>query len=283
MLIREHQLGLADVDLGALDELAILRLFGDAQAHALAPCHRDPRATIRDIVDVAGNRLYPAYYRTHLLVPRDRPLHGWQLWDRVAIGVEVQSFGGMLLESRYSFDSAGASVLAGPRMEASSMFVLDGPERTLAAPAAGSVAELERLRKPPEAMVRYRAMQSFDPRGEPADTELRSATPLLRTIVAGRDVAPHHQVMFATWTRLLFEVEQHVWISARAQPWPESVYLLERELLYFGSCGAGAEIRMTASGAVTHDDEGRVIRFEGWSWSEAQGLLVHSRSRFAWP
>jgi hypothetical protein len=68
MLIENIELSMSHVGLGALNEYALMVLFGNAHSHSLV---QGVGITPDRIKDNQGLLLYPAYFMTHLKIPAD--------------------------------------------------------------------------------------------------------------------------------------------------------------------------------------------------------------------
>ena len=255
MLIESTELTLAHVGLGRLHECAALALFASAQAHALTA---NSGGTLADVRDAEGRPLYPGYYMTHLRVPPERTLGTHGVWDKLSVGVEVRCYGGVLLDSDYLLGSetelrahaAGQKVQVLPTMHASSMFVLqESPsrEQQLAKPRAGALAQLEAMKTPPASMERFRRARAegrFD--AEQGDGWL-TGEPALLPVVAGRDAAPGHNMMFAKFSELMGLAERS--FLSRQHGFPTALLdcltTLERETYYFANVSAGETVHIS--------------------------------------
>ena len=246
MLIEIVELTLSHLDLNCLTEPALMMLFGNAISHYLVAGRAN---NVHQITDRDGRLLYPGYFLTHLQVPPSRRLEEHRLWDQVAIGVDAASFGGIVVDSTYVLGKPGEIVRDAsqwdprklPSMHAGSIFVIEGREGDPqpGVPKADMVVEMSKLTKPPETLARFGQIESrsiFDL----ATPALRPSAPLSYPLLTGRDIAPGHAVMFATFNRLMDMGErmllaEHVWPS-----FPPALLnclsLLEREIFYLGNC-----------------------------------------------
>jgi probable biosynthetic protein (TIGR04098 family) len=266
VLSETFELTLCHVGLGSLSEPALLTLFADAQAHCLTA---GTDGTLREVVDAAGHLLYPAYYRTHLKVPPERLLDSFRLWDRVSVGVDLKSFGGMQLDGTYVLGHAGEvapdPVAWGsarlPAMRGSTLFVVDHRDREqqVSIPAAGRIATLEKLARPPAEMDLFRRARAlgarfFQPLDDPGPAALLAQrAPIRYPILPGRDVAAGreaayagHTLLFARFAEVMDEAERILLAEQVWPPFPRDLLrcrtVLERETYYFGTCGADQAI-----------------------------------------
>jgi probable biosynthetic protein (TIGR04098 family) len=252
MLIDNVELTLAHVGLGRLAEVPLLALFASAQAHHLTA---GTGHTLHDVTDAEGARLYPGYLWLHLRVPPGRPLERHRVWDSVSIGVDVKRYGRLLLESTYVLgapgeigDAADAWDLdAFPSMRAASMWVVDGaagPPRP-ASPRDGAIAALPPLSASPRAVEPFRKMRATGTFGRAPNAHANRA-PLRYPVRLGRDVAPDHNLMFATYVQVMEAAEETL---LREELWPAMPAqlllhrrLCEREIFFIDHTGPGEEI-----------------------------------------
>jgi probable biosynthetic protein (TIGR04098 family) len=258
VLIEESELTISRVGLGRLTEYAALTLFGDAQSHALTA---GTGGTLRDVVDARGAPLYPGYLWTHLTVPSHCRLERLQVWDRVAVEVEVRSWGPML-ESSYVLGTPAE--LARPRtersplvcMEAASIFVVDAraSEPQPSVPRKGTVAELPKLSGPPSALTLFRDARARGAIDPAFHGPLRPARPLAFPIVAGRDVAFGRHLVFAEFSRL-FDLAERELLSHHLRP-PihdaliDHLSVLDRQIAYVDNCAAGAVVDIDVAARI---------------------------------
>jgi probable biosynthetic protein (TIGR04098 family) len=265
MLIEDVELTYSHVGLGELGEVALVNLFAAALAHRLT-AGREVR--LPDVVDTAGQALYPAYYRTHVRVSPRHLLRSFRLWDRVAVGVAPQLFGGMLIEAEYQLGRPGE--IGGtpsdwrdsglPWMRGSNLFVVSGArgEPQVSRPRAGQLAELPKLAQEPDSMRHFRTARSggIDLAGIGGvgglGGLLATPEPLRYALLPGRDAAPGANAMFSKFVEIL-DAAEHGFLTA--QLWPplpvalaDSLTLLERELYFFANCGAHEEVLVTVEG-----------------------------------
>ena len=249
MLIEELELTLANVDLGTLTEHSAMVLFGIVASHAMT--EGTGRST-REIQDMSGTTLYPALYHSHLQVPSTHLLQGFQVWDRVGVGIDMRSFGGMFLEStsllgRKEEIPADVSTWGSvqlPRLRSNNLFILEDRrgESSPSAPRAGHVAKLPKLTAPPEAAARFSEVQVTGGKLDAFGGNLQLRSPLIYPLLTGRDLTPGHAMMFATFTKVMDWAErtlllQHVWPGC-PHVVVDSRAVLERETFYLGNAFA---------------------------------------------
>ncbi len=246
MLIDKVELTMNHIGLGELTELATMTLFGNTHSHDIT---RGTGGSISDIVDVSGAHLYPGYYWTHLRVPPNRLLGDFKVWDTINVGVDVRTFGGLLLNSTYVLgregelqaDSTQWNLDALPSMRAANTFYVDGieGEPKPSAPKAGTVAELPKQKETPASLSLFRQVRdraNIDPH---FDGKLTTSQPLQYQLILGRDLQPGHGIVFSRYVEISDVLErellsQHVW-----PPFSEALlgYLsvIERETYYFSN------------------------------------------------
>jgi probable biosynthetic protein (TIGR04098 family) len=261
VLTETVELNLRHLGLGDLDEFGALTLFADVHSHRIT---EGTGGCLSDIADTNDAPLYPAYYRTHVIVPPARLLSTHALWSRVSVGVDVRTFGGMLLESAYVLapegevpeDTAQWDAATFPVLHANSMFILDdlSPQPRPSGPADGRVAELERATTAPEAMNRIRGIA----RGEIPGADLAATiTPGRRArydVLSGRDAARGHNMMFAQFVRVMDAAERQVLLDPDGPALSPALLgcleTLERETFYLGNCQAGETVTTRVRGRV---------------------------------
>lgn len=262
MLIEETQLTLANVGLGTLSEYAVMVLFANAF------CHRITRGTklvgIREIQDGAGRALYPANFLTHLRVPSSRLLQDFAIWDQVAVGVDVHSFGRMLLDSLCVLGRPGEIPADRkqwqpehlPSMRIGTLFIRDErrDDPDAAVPREGHLAELPALSAPPDSVTRFGEVQSLGGRLPEYDGKLTLERPIRYPIIAERDVALGHAVMFATFIQIMDLAERQFLTEHLSPPFYEELVnrraVLERETFYLSNCFAGDVLRIDLKGKL---------------------------------
>lgn len=260
MLKETVELTLSHVDLGTLSEFAAMALFGNAISHCIT---RGRGRSTREITDVEGHLLYPAYYMTHLRVPPKHLLQRYQVWDNVEIGVDVRSFGGMMLDSRYILGPPGAfkedastwNTDAFPTMRGGTLFVVEdsrGENSRPGKPRSDHVAELPKLTTRPESSVQYNKVLSTGTLVPGFKGNLRARSPISYPLVTGRDVIPGHSMMFATYNRLMEYAERELLTNHVWPPFPLSLLdhrsILERETYYLNNAQVGETVTIDIRG-----------------------------------
>jgi probable biosynthetic protein (TIGR04098 family) len=262
VLIEEIELTLANVDLGTLSEFSAMVLFGNAF------CHRIIRGTklsgIRQIQDAGGKALYPAMFMTHLRVPSRYLLDSFAVWDRVAVGVDVQTFGRMILDSTFILarpgelapDSKIWDLESYPSMRAGSLFIVDERREDLdtAVPREGHLAEMRTLTQLPPFVARFSEIQSKGGRLKEYEGNLVLPEPIPYQLITDRDVTWGHAIMFAMFIRIM-DIAERQFLTERLFPgFHESLLnyraVLERETFYLGNCFAGDRLRINIKGKV---------------------------------
>jgi probable biosynthetic protein (TIGR04098 family) len=253
VLIETTELTLSNVGLGTLTEYSLLTLFATAQAHRLT---RDVGHSLAEVTDANGAALYPGYVWLHLRVPPSRRLDAFRVWDRVAVGVDVQRYGRLILDSTYILgtpDEIAAApqpwqLTAFPSMRANSLWVVAGTQDDLppSSPKEGSISPLPALRANPDAIARFRAMRGVGRFTTEQSRRWRAPTPLSYPIVDGRDVARGQNLMFATYVQIMgwattALLGEHIWPTL---PYAlnQCRSLIEREVFFFGHTGASQRV-----------------------------------------
>jgi probable biosynthetic protein (TIGR04098 family) len=237
--------------LNGLDEQVFLRIFATTQAHALVA---GTGTTLSDITNADGVRLYPAFYHTLVRVPPPLRFDQHKSWSAVDIGVHLQRFGRMLLQSF----GAVAPVGTLPRdvaqcdrsqlihVEANLIFVHDtsvSDELRVDAPQQGTIAELEALKQRPRVLEEQRRIRAEGAIHPAFSGRLNLRVPIRYPILLGRDVQVGRAMLFAAFTTL-FEVGEQTLLTEQLWPPmnPELLthrHLLEREIYYFGNLRLG--------------------------------------------
>jgi probable biosynthetic protein (TIGR04098 family) len=259
VLTERVELTLSHVGLGAMTEVAMMTLFANAQAHALTA---GTGLKLGDISDVDGSALYPGYYHTRVRLPPFTPLSRLGAWDEVSVGVEVKTFGRMMLESSYVLalpggvppDPAqwGASGL--PTMNGHSLFVVDGVAGApkVSTPREGALAQLEKLEHRPEAVDRFRKIQASAVGQWLPSRPIRSSAPLRYRLFPGRDAPPGRGVLFAKFTEIM-DCAEHELLSTRLDPpfpspWVAGARVVERDVYYLRNCRADDTLEIAIEG-----------------------------------
>jgi probable biosynthetic protein (TIGR04098 family) len=267
VLIETAELTLSLVGLGNLSEFPLMVLFATAQARSITA---GKEISINQIVDKNGEALYPAYYLTHLVVPPSRLLGGFRAWEKISIGVDVSSYGGMLLESSYvagypnevAENSKALDAAPLPSMRASAMFVVDrNGEQQVSVPRSGALASLPKLETSPAALNQFRKARIQSNDSSRHEHNLRAQGPITYPIIAGRDAAPGpnrvyagHPVIFAKFIEVMDHAErvllsEHVWPPFHTAL-IDCMSVLERETYYFGACQADSVLRVHITGRL---------------------------------
>lgn len=250
----ETQLTMSHLGLGALTEYALMVLFGNAHAQTLV----EGTGIAPDaICDKDGLRLYPAYFMTHLKVPRDKLLAEIGLWEKVRIGCHVRRFGETILDSRYILggdmaeDAEAWDMENQPSMVANNLIVVDATEigamRKVSVPKAGQLSEHQRLTKPPQALNEARRWRRDGP-PMAEEPQLTSPNPFEFYVQPGRDAAPGHGMIFAKFGEIMDLAEWDLLTSALRPGLPiralSHLSVLQRKIHYYGNCFAGERLHL---------------------------------------
>lgn len=250
-MIESFEIGYNHVGLGDLAEGPLMMLFATAQAHCLMA---DTGLSVNEIRDIEGRPLYPAYYVTRLTVPPTCLLEQFRLWERVSVGVHVQSFGGMILDSLSIIGGSGQipddpihwNHQAFPTMHAGSMFIVGNAqgEVQVSSPRRGATAELPKSDASPESLDRFRAARRL---GDiPGVSPRPSKRPLTYRLLPGRDGAPGRNIMFAKFIEIM-DCTERLYLKRRVTPrLPTSLldhtFVLDRETFYLAPCKSDHEL-----------------------------------------
>jgi probable biosynthetic protein (TIGR04098 family) len=262
MLIENIELTMSHVGLGALNEYALLLLFGNAHSHQLT---FNTGVLPNQIKDNQGLTLYPAYFMTHLKVPPCSTFSSYKLWDKVSVGVDVARFGETILESSYvlgkegeiASDTSQWDLNKHPSMKANSLIVVDVGEsavesRKVSVPRSECFAVLPKLLKTPEAIVRSKNVRSngFDHKTE----KIKIKEPITYYVSNDQDAASGHAMVFAQFSKIM-DWAEFIVLSQQFKPgFPSNVLqhlsLLERETFYYGNCLAGETLEVYLHGDI---------------------------------
>ena len=256
MLIETVELDLANVGLGALHEVALLRLFATVQARRIVA---GTGLTLPEIADADGRLLYPGFFRTALEVPR--PLDEIGVWQKVAFGVDVRRYGRLVLDAHMVLDRAGElgddpstwDSVPRIRMRGASMFVVDDRAGPMIAspPKEGAIAELATVTRPPAAMTEVRDVRASGRIDGAPHGPLR-CTDYLYPVLDGRDAPTGRAMMFSTFTTIVDAAEQHLLYDHAWPPVPRDlapfVKIAERTFYYLDNVRAGDRIRVELRG-----------------------------------
>jgi len=261
MLTETIELDLANSGLAGLDELSFLRLFATTQARAIV---RGTGRTLRQIENADGVPLYPAFYRTRLVVPPPVLFNHYTVWDRIVIGVEVERFGRMLLESKGALGPPGSVAEDAPAWDRSRLIHVEGSmafvrdqrrdDAAVDAPREGTIAALPAMARRPTALDDQRRIRSEGvaltaPAGVPTLTaKWRQRIALTRDVQAGR------ALMFAGFTSLLEVSEQFLLAEKLWPPLDPALFshaqVLEREVNYLDNVHQGETVVIDMVGTL---------------------------------
>lgn len=262
MLRRSSELTLSHVGLGVLNEYAAMTLCGDLLSRRLT---EGTTNTVFDVTDASGNHLYPGFFSTHLVVPAEHPLDQYSLWREVSVAVEAESFGGMIVDSRFVFCSSGQTLQAAgtfetaglPYMRSGTLWVVEGSRGRQAVPAIPKrelVAKLPKLVEPPASIGKFEAVQAAGTVDQEFASQFRLPKPLRYELHSGRDIAPGHAVMFSTFVWLQEHAERelllkHLWPPLETGLLP-CLQLRERESYYIDNTYGDRAIEISARARI---------------------------------
>jgi probable biosynthetic protein (TIGR04098 family) len=242
MHIEVTELTMSHVGHGNLTEAALIALFSNAHSHALT---KGGAPSIREVRNAKGEPLSSGYYWTRLRVPTSHLLSRYRVWDRVAIGVEIRSWGGTMLSSEYALcpsveclrETVDAARSELPTFEAASLFYVDGQEPPRpSVPRREDVAPLQQMKQPPEAAKRFNEIRSGVRIGGDLVGPSTGANPLRHRLRIGRDLSPGQGVTCSDFIGLCDDFERELF-SERFRPGASTTLLdalqvVERETAY---------------------------------------------------
>ncbi|WP_370749216.1 hypothetical protein [Eubacterium sp.] len=232
--------------LGNLTEYRLLVLLGNNHSLALVD-GKDLRPD--EIIDSDGRLLYPAYFMTHIKVPMTSFLEDYCLWEKVKSVVEVKRFSANLLDSHYSIQRCNddGEVQGEPIiMDSNSMFIVDATldksvHRTSSTPQADKIAELDKMKKIPEALKTFRTIRT-------TGFALKKGRSIGEysfqyKIVENRDVSINHSVIFAKFTEIMDMCEWEYLFEGKNIGLPvelsKYIHILDRETYFYSNCFSG--------------------------------------------
>ncbi|MBI5509933.1 MAG: hypothetical protein HY903_14350 [Deltaproteobacteria bacterium] len=247
MLKETVELTLSHVDLGTLGEQAAMTLVGNTFVHRLL---EGKGHTLSEVKDANGHVAYPGFFMTHLSVPPAHLLEKHRVWEKVGVGIEVTSFGGMIVESTFvlgapneipeEIDQLEEGTL--PMVRAANMFVLEdsrGNEPQPSVPKRDCIADLPKRTTPPAAVARFGQVQiqgRVDPDFRPT---MSARAPVRYPIVEGRDSAAGHALLFSSFVRIMDHALRTLLCEQAPTPVPVELVLclaaLERETWYLNN------------------------------------------------
>ena len=262
MLTETIELDLANSGLAGLDELSFLRIFATTQARAIV--HGTGR-TLRQIENADGVPLYPAFYRTRLVVPPPVLFNHYTVWDRIVVGVEVERFGRMLLESKGALGPPGSLAVDAASWDRSRLIHVEGSmafvrdQRTddaaVDAPRDGTIAALPAMARRPTALDDQRRIRSEGiVLAAPPGVRLLTAKSRQKIMLA-RDVQAGRALMFAGFTSLLEVGEQRLLAEQLWPPLAPALFshaqVLEREVHYLDNVHQGDTVSIDMVGTLS--------------------------------
>jgi probable biosynthetic protein (TIGR04098 family) len=263
MLIQPVDLTLSHVGLGSLNEFAAMAIFGDVLCRRLTD---GTNGTVKDVTDVNGQTLYPAFYCTHLTVPADHLLDQHGLWSKVTAGVDVSSFGGMIVDARFVLGDH-AQVPSDPEqwecsglpfMRGGVLWVVDASRATQATPAVPKrdlVSKLPKSQTTPASVETFEAVQRAGTVAPDFSGTLRQSDSISYRLHFGRDLALGHAAMFATFVWIQEHAERILLAEQVSPRFPSDLlaHLLvtERESYYVTNTYGDEPIEIRIRAAIT--------------------------------
>lgn len=257
-MIERVQLTPAITGLGDLHEPALLALIADVHYRILTRGQITPR----EIVNKAGEPLYPSIFALHVQVPAERSLEQHALWQSFDLGVDVRSFGRQFLAVDAVIGNAGElpddvaawGRLAVPSVRWSGAWTTTRPDGQHELANPSNLPELPRLTALPPAIASARealtrgAITTAPPRMQPIHYHVH----------AGRDAAPGRQIMFSQFV-VIADAAERTFLTDRVYPaFPASVLdllsLRERKIFYYANCRANDAIETFATATLRRVD-----------------------------
>jgi probable biosynthetic protein (TIGR04098 family) len=229
-------------------------LFGSAHSRYLTA---GLEHNASQIVDAKGRVLYPAYFKTHLIVPPCLPLNSFCLWDSISIETHVRRYGDTILDSVYSAKRAANGSAARISMQANSLFILDpsifrSRSKQVAVPRVGAIRDMEKLSAPPLAIQEAAKVRASGFEG--AERLSLVGDPYFYTLECGRDVVPGHPMIFAKIPQLAeFSEREFLRQMTRSKISEEildAVSMLERKTFYYGNAFASEALVLHTRGDI---------------------------------
>jgi probable biosynthetic protein (TIGR04098 family) len=262
MLIENIELTSSHVGLGNLKEYALMILFGNAFVHHII---QGTGITLDQMKDTQGLTLYPAFFMTHLRVPRHSLLSSHKIWQRVDVGVDVKRFGISLLESTYILGRENEvpdnvnewDDKKYPSMTGNNIIVVDGVgsreySRQVSAPKPGHIADLPKITKPPPAIKKANFVREHGFENDAFPGKIKNEAPILYDVDHIRDTAPGHALIFAKFCEIMDYAEFHMLFKQLQHGFPvdvlDNLAILEREICYYGNCYAGEILEIYLKG-----------------------------------
>lgn len=242
-------------------EAAFMRLCEAAVSRRLT---RGTGHTAADLRNFRGEELVLGNYVSHLTVPPDCRLEQLRPCDRIALGVDVETYRWILLESFCCLARPDASAAAGPHerpsLRCSQIFWRrrDPGAPGIVVPEERYVAsDVRALSRPPAAKEEFVRVKAAGRLEAPSALPLKTTAPVLYRLAAGRDVpagnGPQATVHCADWVAVLDEAEGEM-LRRLAPPLPRPVIdarsLLERRMFYVGTARADEVLSIEVEGAL---------------------------------
>jgi probable biosynthetic protein (TIGR04098 family) len=257
----------AVVGLGNLHEAALLALLADTHYRILT---RGKSTTPRQIVNKAGEPLYPSVVAVEAQFPVQRPLASHELWHRFDLGVDVRTFGRQFLEvtgvigsvGEVPDDSAAWADLALPRVTWASAWTVSRGSRDheLAMASADFLADVPRLANVPAGLG---AARDAGTRGTLWSDARSPGVPVRYPVLAGRDAAIGRQMMFSHFV-VVMDAAERAFLSEQVDPHVpgemiDRLATTRRRIFYYGNCGAGDVVEIHVAAKVERSDAALVV------------------------
>ena len=270
MYSEKIELTYSHLDLGALNEYGLMCLFGSMHSKALV---YGLDLTVEDIKDHHGRRLYPAYFHTHLKVPKSLPLSRFGAWRHVQTAIDLKRFGKCYLDSSYVIKPGNHKApepidfTSGiyPTMHGNNLFIVDVTEdssvaRQLAVPESSLIASLDSVSEKPIAIQSAKEVSRNPIIKIKNYYRLISPESIAYKIVPERDVALGHAMIFARFCQVMDYAEFVFFDDQLEIPFGDHEFseysIVEREIFYFNNAYKGDTVDVGVKACVTSLGDG---------------------------
>lgn len=243
MLNYDLNLTLSHLGIGNLSEVGLLNIFAEAQ---LADITQGTGTNLWTLKTADGRALYPAWYAFELQVSPDYLLSSFKLSDKIRVTSNVQSYGGMLLDSRFTIshgDTVKQQSSNLPTLTGGNLFIVKGGvgEPEIGIPEQGSLAVMPLLSNEPPDLNLFRQARRLGI--SPNANDYIWSGRLSTYLGSGLRIAPGTNLMFSNYIDILDSAEFR-FISQQlhpAIPLPiaANVETIYRRVFYFGNCTLG--------------------------------------------
>ena len=247
------EIGMPLMGIGNLCENAFLKYLGDVRWRHITHLTGIPS---RQLVDDAGNRLYPAFFYVELRFPKTRPMSSFGENDTLMVMDTVRRYGGSVLDGTvYLIPPESLSLAARPlsnieealgrgipavRMSNAFVMKFDGAEwLKRSRPKDGILDNIAELPGPPDSLETSKSVQAGARLSAPVDGYFalhQTETPYTYPIQPDRDVNGVGLLYFANYPLFLDLAERH---ALQTESWPDSLIntrsLFNRRIVYLNN------------------------------------------------